>query len=49
MMKRRACFFDVCLRVRSLPSLEERGEGKQKLSDGEEENRRPPECSRKNA
>jgi hypothetical protein len=48
-VKRRARFFDVRLSVRSLPSLEERSERKQKLGEGEEENRRSPECSRKNA
>jgi hypothetical protein len=49
MVKRRARFFDVRLRVRSLPSLDERSECKEKLSKGKEENRRPPECARKDA
>lgn len=46
MVKRRARFFDVRPRIRPLPSLEERGERKQKLGDGEEENRRSPKRSR---
>jgi hypothetical protein len=49
MVKRGASFFDVCLRVRPQSSLEERSECKQKLSEGEKQNRRSPERLRKNA
>jgi hypothetical protein len=49
MVERRASFFDMSSRIRTLPSLEERGKRKQKLGEGEEEDRRSPECSRKDA
>jgi hypothetical protein len=47
MMKRRARFFDVRLRVGALSSLEERRKRKQKLSDRKEEKCGSPECARK--
>jgi hypothetical protein len=44
-MKRCACFLDVRSRVGSLPSLKNRGKRQKNLSDGEEKNRRSPECT----
>jgi hypothetical protein len=49
MMKRGARFLDVRARVRSLRSLEKRGEGEQKLGDREKEKRGSPQCSWKDA
>ena len=46
MVERRACFLDVRPRIRSLAALEKRSKCQEQLSDGEEKNRRTPECSR---
>ena len=46
MVKRDAQRFDVCARIRPLPALEKGGKGQKYLCDGEEENRRPPQCAR---
>jgi hypothetical protein len=45
MVKRDAQRFDVCARIRPLPALEKGGKGQKYLCDGEEENRRPPQCA----
>ena len=46
MVQSRARFLDVRARIRTLPGFEQRSKGQKQLSDGEEQNRRTPECSR---
>ena len=46
MVQRRACFLDVRPRIGPLATVEKWSKSQEQLSDGEEKNRRTPECSR---
>lgn len=46
MVQRRARFLDVRACVWALSAIEQRSKGQEQLSDGEEKDRRTPECSR---
>ena len=46
MVQRRARFLDVRARVRPLSAIEQRSKSEEQLGEGEEKDRRTPECSR---